>query len=141
MRLMFFGERLFLAFGHHPMNAGRVDDVITDLKPYLRLEAVATCPASKSSEQRAFGGVFGFGHGTVPDQPHLARRGGTRAGRRDSVAGVIRQPPGLRAPDLPGVFVFRRGRAASGFGVPEGAVGAGRGGVGDRPAAAGRPGD
>ena len=25
------------------LNAGRVDDVIADLKPHLRLEAVATC--------------------------------------------------------------------------------------------------
>ena len=25
------------------MNAGRVDDVMADLKPHLRLEAVATC--------------------------------------------------------------------------------------------------
>ena len=51
----------------------------------------------------------GFRHGTVSDQPHIARRGGARADRRDSVAGAVRQPAGVRPPGLPGVLVCRRG--------------------------------
>ena len=45
-------------------------------------------------------------HGTVPDQPHLARRGGGFADIGDPVAGAIRQPERPGPADLRGVLVF-----------------------------------
>lgn len=44
------------------------------------------------TEQCGFAAVIRPHYGTVPDQPHLAGRGGSFADSRDPVAGEIRQP-------------------------------------------------
>ena len=59
-----------------------------------------------------------------------------RAGHRDSAAGAVRQPAGVRSPAPSGVLACRCCRSAAGFGVFESAIGAGRRRAGDRSSAA-----
>ena len=75
-------------------------------------------------------------HVTVPNQPHIARRGGGCADRVDPVSGAVRQSVRPGPADLRGVLVRRRARAPSACRVHEGARRLGREGSGHRPSAA-----
>ena len=75
-------------------------------------------------------------HGTVSDQPHLARRGGSFAYRGDLVAGAVRQPVRSGPTDLRGVLLPRCTRAPSTRWLHEGAGSPGRARPGHRTSAA-----
>ena len=91
------------------------------------------------SGQRTFRVACWF-HVAVPDQPHIARRGGGCAHRVDPVSGAVRQPVRPGPADLRGVLVRRRARAPSACRVHEGARRLGRKSSGHRPSAAEGPG-
>ena len=60
-------------------------------------------------------------HGTIPDQPHPAGRGGSFAHSRDSVAGDVRQPQRPWPTHLHGILLCRRDRSPPGCRLHEGA--------------------
>ena len=75
-------------------------------------------------------------HVTVPDQPHIAGRGGGCAHSVDPVSGAVRQSVRPGPADLRGVLVRRRARAPSTCRLHEGARRLGPEGSGHRPSAA-----
>ena len=87
------------------------------------------------SGQRIFHVACWF-HVTVPDQPHIARRGGGCAHSVDPVAGAVRQSVRPGPADLQGVLVRRRTRPPSACRLHEGACRLGRKSSGYRPSPA-----